>query len=193
MLKKDITFKDFNGQTRTESFYFNLKNSDLLKMELSEAGGFADRVNRIISEQNQKKLFKAFEGFVLASYGEKSPDGREHLKSKSITRKFTSTNAYSTLLMELAFDAEAGAEFINGIVTKEQLAEVKEMVVKMQAQAAANNTNPNQAPLVEVGQIRELSLNTTPNVFAQTVKDGFIEPAEPGVGGNPGGSRFLGE
>ena len=39
MLKKTITYVDYNGTERTEDFYFNLTKAEILEMELSTEGG----------------------------------------------------------------------------------------------------------------------------------------------------------
>ena len=36
MLKKEITYIDFDGNNRTEVFYFNLTKAEVAEMELSE-------------------------------------------------------------------------------------------------------------------------------------------------------------
>lgn len=35
MLKKTITYVDYNGTERTEDFYFNLTKAELMEMEMS--------------------------------------------------------------------------------------------------------------------------------------------------------------
>ena len=35
MLKKTITYTDYNGSERTEDFYFNLSKAEIMEMELS--------------------------------------------------------------------------------------------------------------------------------------------------------------
>ena len=39
MLKKTIQFQDFNGNSRTEDFYFNLTQAEVTELELSVDGG----------------------------------------------------------------------------------------------------------------------------------------------------------
>ena len=41
MLKKTITYKDYNGTERTEDFYFNLTKAEVMEMEMSTSGGLA--------------------------------------------------------------------------------------------------------------------------------------------------------
>lgn len=116
MLKKTITYTDFNGTERTEDFYFNLTKAEIMEMELSIAGGLTEMINRIVAAQDGPSLVKMFKELVLKAHGEKSPDGKRFIKSAEISEAFSQTEAYSILFMELATDAEAAAKFVNGIV-----------------------------------------------------------------------------
>ena len=50
MLKKTIAYTDYEGVEREEDFYFNLTQSELMVMELSEEGGLKKMMERIIRE-----------------------------------------------------------------------------------------------------------------------------------------------
>lgn len=116
MLKKTISYTDYNGVDRKEDFYFNLTKAEIMEMELSTAGGLADMITRIVNAQDQPAIIKIFKDMVLKAYGVKSPDGKRFMKSEAISTEFAQTEAYSILFMELATDADAAAKFINGIV-----------------------------------------------------------------------------
>jgi hypothetical protein len=116
MLEKKIKYTDYNGNEREETFMFDLSKAELLEMELSTVGGFEQYINRIASAQNGPELFKMFKNLILQAYGEKSPDGRRFIKSKELSEQFSQTPAYSVLVMELATNAEATAEFVKGLV-----------------------------------------------------------------------------
>lgn len=116
MLKKTITFTDYNGTQRTEDFWFNLTKAEVLEMELMTKGGLESYITKIVSTQDIPSLVKYFKKLILQSYGEKSDDGRRFIKSKELTEEFKQTEAYSNLFMELATDADAAAKFVNGIV-----------------------------------------------------------------------------
>lgn len=115
MLKKTITYTDFNNQERTEDFYFNLTKSEVMEMEMSISGGFAERITKIIAAQDVPAIIKIFKDLILDAYGEKSPDGKRFIKNKELTDSFVQTEAYSNLFMELATDAKAAEMFVNGI------------------------------------------------------------------------------
>lgn len=116
MLKKTITYTDYNGVERTEDFYFNLTKAEITEMEMSISGGFAEMINRIIAAQSAPEIIEVFKDLILRSYGEKSPDGKRFVKSEELSKGFSYTEAYSQLFMELAIDAEAASNFVNGII-----------------------------------------------------------------------------
>ena len=116
MIKKTVTYTDYNGVERTEDFYFNLNKAEVTEMELGTTGGYADMLQKIIDAKDQPTLIKIFKDFVFKSYGVKSADGREFIKSEELSRKFSQTEAYSNIFMELAFNAKAASEFVKGVI-----------------------------------------------------------------------------
>lgn len=116
MLKKTIVYTDYNGTTRKEDFYFNLTQAEVTELEVSVEGGLVEQINRIVAAQNGKVIIETFKDIILRAYGEKSPDGRRFIKNQEVRDAFAQTEAYSNLFMELATDAKAASEFVNGIV-----------------------------------------------------------------------------
>ena len=120
MLKKTITYTDYNGIEKTEDFYFNLSKAEIMEMEMSTVGGLAEMIQKIVAAQDAPAIIKIFKDLILKAYGEKSPDGKHFLKEdengRPLADKFKQTEAYSILFMELATDADAAAKFVNGII-----------------------------------------------------------------------------
>ena len=116
MLKKTITYTDYNDVERTEDFYFNLSKAEVMEMQMSTTGGLAEMIQRIVAAQDAPAIIKVFKDLVLKAYGQKSPDGKRFIKNEELTAEFAQTEAYSQLFMELATDADAAAAFVNGIV-----------------------------------------------------------------------------
>lgn len=116
MLKKTIAYTDYNGVDREEMFYFNLSKAEILEMEMGTVGGLEQMIQNIIDEKDSARLIELFKEIVLKSYGVKSPDGKRFIKSADVVEAFSQTEAFSNLFMELATDADAAAEFVNGIV-----------------------------------------------------------------------------
>lgn len=116
MLKRNITYEDFNGDTITEVFYFNLSKSELVELELSTKEGFGESLQRIIKAEDNKSLIAEFKKIILGSYGEKSDDGKRFIKNDTIREEFSQTAAYNALFMELAMDDKAAIQFVQGIL-----------------------------------------------------------------------------
>lgn len=116
MIKKTMTYTDFNGVERTEDFYFNLTKAELLKMEMGIVGGLTEKITRIIAAKDQPTIIAIFEELIQNAYGVKTADGRGFVKRKEDLDAFISTQAYSDLYMELATDDKKAADFINGII-----------------------------------------------------------------------------
>lgn len=124
MFKKTITYEDYNGNKRTEDFYFNLTKAELMEMELGTNGGMKSMLERIMNTQDTKKIVEVFKDIILRSYGQKSDDGRRFIKSQELRDEFAQTDAYSELFMELATDDKAATLFINSIIPASIAAEV---------------------------------------------------------------------
>ncbi len=115
MLKKTITYTDYDGNERIEDFYFNLSKAEVAEMEMSEYGGLSNLLKKIVQEKDTKRIIEMFKDLILRAYGEKSPDGKRFVKNQELRDAFVQTEAYSELFMELAGNAEAAAAFVNGI------------------------------------------------------------------------------
>ena len=131
MLKKTVTYTDYNDNERTEDFYFHLSKAELMEMEMGTEGGFAEMIKRVVASQDAPSIIKIFKDLVLKAYGQKSPDGKRFIKNDSLREEFSQTEAYSEIFMELATDSDAAAAFINGIMPAE---------VAKQAQAQLSNS-----------------------------------------------------
>lgn len=130
MLKKTITYEDFNGEERTEDFYFNLTKAELMEMNLTTEGGLDKLIEKIVNTKDVPQIIKIFKEIVLKAYGEKSGDGKRFIKSEEISTAFAQTNAYSDLFMSLATNDEEAVKFINGIVPPDIAEETKKQETK---------------------------------------------------------------
>lgn len=116
MYKKTVTYEDYDGMERTETFYFNLTKAELTKFNASESGGLKAKLEQMIAVKDAKAIMETFESILEMAYGEKSLDGRKFMKSKEIFDEFKSTMAYDKIFMELVTDEKASMDFINGIL-----------------------------------------------------------------------------
>lgn len=142
MLKKTITYKDFNDEEASEDFFFHLSKAELIELEMSHDEGLSEALKKIIDAKDSKSIIAEFKNIILTSYGKRSDDGKRFIKNEALRDEFQSTEAYSVLFMELVTDTNAAIEFINGIVPKD-LAEEAARV------AQATNANGTQEPAAE--------------------------------------------
>lgn len=149
MLKKTITYTDYNGVERTENFYFALNKAEIFDMETSVTGGMRQLLQNIMDKQDIPKIIDTFKKLIRMSYGEKSPDGRRFIKSEELTEAFVQTEAYSELYMELIGDAVKAAAFINGIVPSDIAKGIEEQQKEAEKQETEDNGDANLLHLVD--------------------------------------------
>lgn len=116
MITKEITFTDYNGQERKEKYQFNFTKAELTEMELSVNGGLSAMMERIKETDDRPELMRIFKDLILKAYGIKSADGKRFIKSEELRTKFSQTEAYSELYMELVTDTNAAITFFNGLI-----------------------------------------------------------------------------
>lgn len=125
MLKKSITFEDFNGNKLTKDYYFNLNKAEIIKWLTTDGDYTLDKkLERLFEAGNGKQLMETFDDLIRLSYGIVSLDGVRFEKSEEILNSFVHTDAYSVLFTELVTDAKKAADFINAIIPKDIAAEI---------------------------------------------------------------------
>lgn len=116
MICEKVTYTDYNGTERTESYYFNLTEQELADLNFSTAGGIVKMIERTVNAKDEQEVGKLFKTFLDASYGEKSPDGRRFRKNAEILEDFRSSPAYSIIYMKLLTDMEEANRFLKGML-----------------------------------------------------------------------------
>ena len=117
MLKKTVTYEDWNGVTRTEDFYFNLTRVECAEIEYGTNGAsLSDSIKDLIAAKDMITVITIIKKILLMSYGIKSSDGKRFMKSDDIRDSFEQNPAFDILYMELATNSEAAADFISGIM-----------------------------------------------------------------------------
>jgi len=118
MLKKSITYENFNGQEVTEDFYFHMSKAELIEMEFTQTGGMQKFLEKIVADDDKAAILTEFKKIILMSYGQKSVDGARFRKDESLRQDFQDSPAYDVLFMELCTNAGKASDFINGIMPK---------------------------------------------------------------------------
>ena len=137
MLKKTITYTDFNGEEVSEDFFFHLSKAELVELEMSHKGGLSEALERIIAAEDNKSIIAEFKNIILAAYGKRSEDGKRFIKTQEIRDEFVSTEAYSTLFMELVTDTNAAVVFVNGVIPQDMVVEAAKIAQTQEPQEPA--------------------------------------------------------
>ena len=128
MLRKEVEYKDFDGNDRKDVLWFLLNEVEITEMDLETSGGLVKYMESIIDTNDVNQLITIFKDLLIRSYGERSMDGKHFYKDDKIRNEFVSSAAYPVLYMEMVSDADKAVEFINGIVPsniREQMAKIE--------------------------------------------------------------------
>lgn len=120
MLKKTVTYEDpFSNAEVTEDLYFNLTNAELVAMEVSIPGdtSLKEHLEAIGKAENGQQIMDAMEWIIFRAYGKRT-DGGKFIKNDQLREEFRSSEAYSTMFMEMVTDADKALEFVSGILPK---------------------------------------------------------------------------
>lgn len=115
MLKKTVTYTDFNGEKQTEDLYFNMSNSELVLMLGSEEN-FVENLNEIAKANDAKKIIAFYTDFIKDAYGERSEDGKRFVKSPEKSLEFSQTAAFDAVLGDILMGADDPVAFLKAIV-----------------------------------------------------------------------------
>jgi hypothetical protein len=116
VLKKTITYKDFNDEEVSEDFFFHLNMAEMVELELSYEDGLSTSLAKIAAAQDGQGIVTEFKKIILSAYGKRSEDGKQFVKNQQLRDEFVATQAYSALFMELVTNTDAAIEFVNGII-----------------------------------------------------------------------------
>lgn len=120
MLKRPITYTNFDGETVTETYYFNLSKSELLMMEVGSKGrSFSEYIKEIVDAKDANTLMREFRSLILLAYGVRSDDGKRFVKSETLSKEFEQSFAFDALYMELVGSDQAAADFMLGVIPKD--------------------------------------------------------------------------
>ena len=130
MIKKTLKYKNYAREEVTDDFYFDINESELLMMNWSERGGLDKYYERIIKEEDNREILKAFQELVDLSYGKRSLDGKDFDKSPEHLKKFKSSGAYNQLMLEFFTQDENGTnnfaeQFANGLLPADLIERVR--------------------------------------------------------------------
>lgn len=122
MVKKTVTFPDFENKEVTKDFYFNLSKMEFRVLDRKIPGGLQNMIDQIMKEKDEDRLIDLLDILILESYGEKSEDGRfvkEDRYGRRLSSFFKISEAWDVLFMNLVSNENELHEFLMGIVPKD--------------------------------------------------------------------------
>lgn len=131
MIKKTITYTDFDGNQRMEDAYFNMTRTELIAFSFDMPNEVSESIDdpnnmdieaagaKLVEKLGNSGIFNFVKDLIFKSYGKKSEDGRRFIKSEQLSTEFTQTLAYDEFVIDLFSDEKKATEFINGIIPAE--------------------------------------------------------------------------
>ncbi len=136
MIRKTVTYEDFNGEEQTEDVYFHLSKSELIDMEVGKEGGMSAFLADVVKSGDIKKILEVFRDLLSKAYGTRSEDGRRFIKDPKVTADFMESPAFEALFTELITSESAVTQFVLGIIPKDMRGEAERSieVVRLESQ-----------------------------------------------------------
>lgn len=139
MLKKVITYKDYDGNDKTDALYFHLNKFEWLELETYTKGGMIENLQHAIETGNSKKTIDILKKIILRAYGEKDPETGTFEKNDDIAIRFSKTDAFSELFYELAYKEESSKAFFLGLIPPELRAEAEKKMQELEYSESSGN------------------------------------------------------
>jgi len=129
LFKKTVTYKDYNGDEQTDTYWFHLSEDEVTVIEYEAVTdrtlGLADMIEKIVKDMKGKEMIGIITNLVEKAYGIRSTDGKRFIKTPELYEEFKSTAGYSKFFFELVTNADTLVEWFNGLLP-ENLAELAE-------------------------------------------------------------------
>lgn len=142
MFSRSFDYLGVDEKMHTDTWWFNLTEAELLKLELGYAG-MQGTMGKLLRQSETGKLVDMFENLILGAVGERSVDGRKFIKSQEIRDDFYQTQAYSDLFVELVKSGEALTVFLKGCVSEDiarRMEEAEKEAAKAEKETAKTET-----------------------------------------------------
>lgn len=136
MVKKTLTYNDFEGKEVTKDFYFNISKMEFRELDRKIPGGLERMIDQIRVEKDENRMLDLMSTLILAAYGEKAEDGRfvkEDAWGRKLSSFFKISEAWDVLFLNLLQNEQELNEFLTGIVPKDVAEGAKEQIEKEKA------------------------------------------------------------
>lgn len=143
MIKKTIQYHDYDGNLRSDDFYFHITQVELTKInsDPSLPGGLEESLSRASKNEDAGELLRIVDLLISRSYGVKLPDGsfvKRNASGLPLYEMFVNTEAYDNLLTELIQSEEGIVNFMTGCLTKDAQDKVRAEFAKRKEEELKN-------------------------------------------------------
>ena len=149
MIKKDLKYKDYDGNEVEETAYFHLPEPSLVELQFSFTEGLEKGMADMMERDDKVEILRFFKKIVLMAYGIRKGEKNERFaQSEEIAEAWSETNAYNTLYMELFTNSNAAVEFLKGALPGDMASAISEQELKdkMVELSKAQNTEKTEDP-----------------------------------------------
>jgi len=168
MLRLPLTYTNFNGDTVTKEFFFNLSKSELAEQEMISDGSYSKTLLRISKSSKGSEVLPELKKILKWSYGVRSEDGERFIKNDEVWKEFEDSAAYDSLIMRMFTEDGFAAYFANGIVPADISGQLKEQNAVPGFRPGADTSRP------------------TPPVAGNPIAPMFQQPAQQEYYSQPG-------
>lgn len=120
MIKKTLTYLDYEGVEHTKDFYFSMNQTEFALLNNQLPGGFEYYLQKIQQDHDETKLLELLTMFIVEGYGERLMDGlgfsKEDLQGRKLGKLFLSTEACDNLITELLEKENNIGAFLTGML-----------------------------------------------------------------------------
>lgn len=145
MIKKTVTFTNYNDQEVTKSYYFNIDKLEAAELEL-EYGDLIETVEELLESSDGKKVYGIFKEIILNAVGQKSADGNSFIKNQQIRDEFAGSPALGEIIMDMFKNPEAAGPFLEGMLPASMLAEARAQEEREKLEALVNASGTGDVP-----------------------------------------------
>lgn len=115
MFKHNIEYVDFNGNERSEDFYFHLSSPEVIRLEAKMGASVEDYTKTLSEQQDLSTMLSFMEDIILTSYGRKTTDGKAFIKNQELRSEFEYSQAYAELFEDMILDHDLARRFGEGV------------------------------------------------------------------------------
>lgn len=138
MLKKTISYTNFNDEPKTLEAYFHLGKADIARVAADPK--FLQEMNEASRNQDTKMMLAKIEHLVRLSYGIRSEDGERFIKTDEIQDAFIHSAAYEEFIVQILTSENGFTNFIKGVFNAKVMKEIQDLA------AAGKVPNPFAEP-----------------------------------------------